>query len=196
MLTCKTPWKSCDSWTKRVREKGSFIDNCCSHSAAHRFSFKFLKIKKNCLKLLKNYWKKIFKCSTRSYSSVSGEIQEWLLSLVVRLNWLNEFCQRNLSADDFFIAWISLNDLAEQERLPSLRYVSKQEWQSSTTNRYRARLPRNKYWSQGGKYDLKPVKGLLTKKHLMNSTVQVYAHGKKNSFRSQQQKENDKFLPW
>ena len=25
---------------------------------------------------------------------VSGEIQEWLQSLVVRLNWLNEFSQR------------------------------------------------------------------------------------------------------
>ena len=44
---------------------------------------------------------------------VSGEIQEWLQSLVVRLNWPNEFCQRSLLADDFFIAGISLNDLAE-----------------------------------------------------------------------------------
>ena len=47
---------------------------------------------------------------------VCGEIHEWLQSLVVRLNWLNEFCQRSLSADDFFIAGISLNDLAKQAR--------------------------------------------------------------------------------
>ena len=44
---------------------------------------------------------------------VSGEIQEWLQSLIVRLNWLK-------SADDFFIAGISLNDLAEQARPFSL----------------------------------------------------------------------------
>ena len=50
---------------------------------------------------------------------VSGEIQEWPQSLVIRLNWLNEFCQRSLAADDFF----------ERPRwtrwtLSSLRYVS------------------------------------------------------------------------
>ena len=76
-------------------------------------------------KLFKKLLKKINKRSSRSYSSVSGEIQEWLRSLVVRLNWLNEFCRRSLSADEFFIAGISLNDLSKQERLPSLRYVSK-----------------------------------------------------------------------
>ena len=35
-----------------------------------------------------------------------------------------KFSQRSLSADDIVIAGISLNDLAEQERPPSLRYVS------------------------------------------------------------------------
>ena len=48
---------------------------------------------------------------------VCGEIHEWLQSLVVRLNSLNEFCQRSLSAGDFLIAGISLNDLTEQDRL-------------------------------------------------------------------------------
>ena len=50
--------------------------------------------------------------------------QVWLQSLVARLNWLNDFCQRSLSADDIFIAGISLNDLTEQEKLPSLRCVN------------------------------------------------------------------------
>ena len=122
MLTCKTPWRSYESWTKHVRGKGSFTANKCSHSTAHQFKFKF---KKNHLNCFKNYFKIIEKKLINVWVGaipVSGEIQEWLQSLVVRLNWLNEFCQRNLSADDFFIAGISLNDL---ERLPSLRYVSK-----------------------------------------------------------------------
>ena len=35
-----------------------------------------------------------------------------------------KFSQQSLSADDIVIAGISLNNLAEQERPPSLRYVS------------------------------------------------------------------------
>ena len=48
---------------------------------------------------------------------VSGKIQEWLQSLIVRLNWLNWFSQRSISADYLVIVGISLNDLVEQERL-------------------------------------------------------------------------------
>ena len=48
---------------------------------------------------------------------VCGEIHETLQSLVVRLNWLNKFFQGSFSADAFFIAGISLNDVAEQARL-------------------------------------------------------------------------------
>ena len=124
MLTYKTPWRSYDSWTKHVRGKGSFTDTTVRTALLTSLVLN-LKKKFNCLKnYLKIIEKKLINVLVGAIP-VSGEIQEWLRSLVVRLNWLNEFCQRSLSADSFFIAGISLNDLAERERLPSLRYVSK-----------------------------------------------------------------------
>ena len=91
MLTCKTPWRS----LRQLNETRQIIKKFykyCSHSASH-YLFILLLFFKLLKKLLKNYWKKINNVWVRAIP-VSGEIQEWLQSLIVRLNWLNESSQQ------------------------------------------------------------------------------------------------------
>ena len=69
----------------------------------------------------KNEWQKTIKNKIMNAwvgaIPVGGEIQEWLQSLIVRLNWLNELSQWSWSVNNFVIGRVTLNYLIGQERL-------------------------------------------------------------------------------